>query len=406
MIDIENKFVPTAKVGTSKLFENTETAFRSYSFFSLFRGVLLFTAIQSKMLVNKGAQLLLFLLENNVPVKPIIKSTVYNHFCGGVTLEDCQPTLLKIANSNSNSILDYAKEGVVDKDQFDKNRNEIFKCLEFATQQSSVPFVVFKPTALGRFAIYEKVTANQTLELKEQEEWKVIKERFYAICKRAIECNISILVDAEESWIQGAIDDLVLQLMSYYNKDKVFVYNTLQFYRKDRLKYLELISNKAKMEGFRIGVKIVRGAYMEKESKRAKTMGYENPICKSKVATDELFNRGLIYMINNLETIAIYVGTHNEESCYLMMHLMRKMHIPKNTPLIWFGQLYGMSDHITYNLSKEGYNTTKYLPYGSVKEAMPYLIRRAQENSSVKGQSSRELQLLKKEVKRRLGIRS
>jgi len=264
-----------------------------------------------------------------------------------------------------------------------------------------MPIVVFKPTGFGRFALYEKQSADMPLTEEEMDEWDRVVARFDTICRVAKENEVEVLIDAEESWMQGAADQLVEKMMSRYNTEKPVVFNTLQCYRWDRFEYLKVLYQKAKEKGFFIGLKIVRGAYMEKERQRAEEMGYVSPICESKLATDESFNNCMEFILRNINDISVFIGSHNEQSSYLAMKLIDELGLEKNDKRIWFGQLYGMSDHISFNLAKEGYNVAKYIPFGPVKDVMPYLIRRAEENTSVAGQTNRELELIKRERRRR-----
>lgn len=264
-----------------------------------------------------------------------------------------------------------------------------------------MPFSVFKPTGLGRLKIWQKVTEGATLTEEESKEWGRVKDRYEAVCKEAYDKNITLLIDAEETWMTKAADDLCEEMMEKYNKERPVVFNTLQCYRWDRLDYLKAAHKRAKAKHFKLGYKIVRGAYMEKENERAEEKGYPSPICKSKQETDQVFNDVMTYIMEHIDDIGLFVGTHNEMSTYLAMDKMAALGIAKDDRRVWFGQLYGMSDHITFNLAKEGYNVAKYIPFGPVRDVMPYLIRRAEENTSVAGQTSRELDLLKKERKRR-----
>ena len=259
----------------------------------------------------------------------------------------------------------------------------------------------FKPTGFGRLYLYQKKSEGKPFNQQEQEEWDRVVARYHKVCKLAKEKDVELLIDAEETWMQDAADELVEEMMRTYNTEVPIVYNTLQLYRWDRLDYLKELHKRSKQEGFCLGIKIVRGAYMEKERERAEEKGYPSPICKSKEETDYYFNETLKYILNNLNDISLFVGTHNEESSYLTMDLMDSLNIKKNDNRVWFGQLYGMSDHITFNLAHQGYNVAKYVPFGPVKDVMPYLIRRAEENTSVAGQTSRELNLLKMEKERR-----
>ncbi|MFN7014560.1 MAG: proline dehydrogenase family protein, partial [Bacteroidia bacterium] len=292
-------------------------------------------------------------------------------------------------------------EGKEEEAQFDAALEMTLKTIEFAKERAAIPFAVFKPTGFGRFYLYEKIGEKQPLTVEEQKEWDRVVERFDLVCKAAHEKDVALLIDGEESWMQDAADDVVTNMMRKYNKDKAIVFNTLQLYRHDRLDYLKQLHEQAKAEGFYIGMKLVRGAYMEKENKRAEEKGYPTPICASKEATDINYDTTVAYMMEHLDRMAIFAGTHNELSSYKLIELMEAKGVLKNDNRIWFGQLYGMSDNISYNLAEHGYNVAKYLPFGPVRDVMPYLIRRAEENTSVAGQTSRELNLLKTERDRR-----
>jgi proline dehydrogenase len=299
------------------------------------------------------------------------------------------------------AILDYSVEGKEKEDQFDFALKKTMEVLDFVKEKDAIPFAVFKPTGMGRFKIYEKVSAGSQLDAKEQEEWNRIVQRYDRICQKAHDMEVALLIDAEESWMQDAADDIALEMMRKYNSERPVVFNTAQMYRWDRLDYLKKLKSLATDEGFKVGIKVVRGAYMEKENDRAEEMGYKSPICESKQATDENFDAAIDFMVEHLDTFSIFAGTHNEASTYRLIDLMQANGIAVDDNRIWFGQLYGMSDHITYNLAAHGYNVAKYLPYGPVRDVMPYLIRRAEENTSVAGQTTRELSLLKKEKERR-----
>jgi proline dehydrogenase len=383
------------------LFENTEIAFSIKSDSELDRAFYLFEMIKRQPLVKIGTAVTKFALKTHLPVEGIIRATVFDHFCGGVTEEDCMPIIDKMYSKNVHSVLDYSAEGKEVEEQFDLALGKTLNNIKFGKEKESLPFAVFKPTGFGRFEIYQKLTEGEKLNQKEEVEWLRIKERYDKVCKAAYDADVPILIDAEETWMQDAADDLIEAMMKKYNSEKVIVFGTLQLYRKDRLDYLKKLHVRAKDQGFKVGMKLVRGAYMEKERERAEEKGYKDPICVDKAATDKLFNDVLKYMFDNLDDMAIFLGTHNEESSYLLMDLVIKSGLDKKDERIWFGQLFGMSDHISYNLAKEGYNVAKYLPYGPVRDVMPYLIRRAEENTSVEGQTNRELQLLTRERKRR-----
>ena len=386
-----------------KIFENTQNAFSLKSDTELDRAYFLFKMIAVQPLVRIGTAVTNFALNANLPVEGLIRATVFDHFCGGISEEDCIPVVDKMFTKGVSSVLDYSVEGKEDEAHFDDAMNMTLKIIDFAKEKNAIPFAVFKPTGFGRFELYEKLGEGQTLTQTEQEQWNRVEERFEKVCKKAFENDISLLIDGEESWMQDAADELVARMMQKYNKQKPIVYNTLQMYRWDRLDYLKKLHEQAKTDGFYIGMKLVRGAYMEKENKRADEKGYKSPICESKQATDDNFDAAVSYMLNNIDKMAIFAGTHNELSSYTLMEKMQEKNISKNDARLWFGQLYGMSDNISYNLANEGYNVAKYLPFGPVKDVMPYLIRRAEENTSVAGQTSRELLLIKTERDRRKG---
>ena len=384
-----------------KIFNNTEIAFALKTDTELDRAYFLFKMIDNEPLVRIGTAVTNFALKAHLPVEGLIRATVFDHFCGGTTEEDCLAVVDKMYTKGVSSVLDYSVEGKEEEEQFDAALEMTLKTVEFAKERSAIPFAVFKPTGLGRFYLYEKIGEKQPLTLEEQNEWNRVVSRFDLICKTAYENDVALLIDGEESWMQDAADDLVTEMMRKYNKEKTIVFNTLQLYRWDRLDYLKKLHKQAQEEGFFIGMKLVRGAYMEKENKRAEEKGYPTPICESKEATDVNYDVTMKYMMDHLDIMSIFAGTHNELSSYKVMELMESKGIAKNDSRIWFGQLYGMSDNISYNLAHHGYNVAKYLPFGPVRDVMPYLIRRAEENTSVAGQTSRELNLLKIERNRR-----
>jgi proline dehydrogenase len=387
-----------------KIFDNTQNAFSLKSDTELERAYFLFKLIDSEPLVKIGTAVTNFALKAHLPVEGLIRATVFDHFCGGVSEDDCIPVVDKMYTVGGvSSVLDYSVEGKEDESAFDDAMNKTLKIINFAKEKKAIPFAVFKPTGFGRFELYEKLGEGQTLNEAEQQEWNRVVERFDRVCKAAHENDIALLIDGEESWMQDAADDLVADMMRKYNKNKAIVYNTLQMYRWDRLDYLKKLHAQAQQEGFHIGMKLVRGAYMEKENKRAEEKNYKSPICPSKQATDYNFDDAVAYMMEHIDTMAVFAGTHNEDSSYKLMEMMAHKGIAKNDFRVWFGQLYGMSDNISFNLAAEGYNVAKYLPFGPVKDVMPYLIRRAEENTSVAGQTSRELTLIKNERDRRKG---
>ena len=382
-------------------FNNTKIAFHLKSDSELERAYFLFKMISIEPLVRIGTAATNFALRAHLPVEGLIRSTVFDHFCGGVNEEDCVPTIDKMYASKVYSVLDYSVEGKGVESQFDLALETILNLIEFSKDKEALPIAVFKPSAFGSFDLYQKVSENKTLTASEINEWERLKVRFEKVCASGKLNNVKILIDAEESWIQKAVDDLILELMQTFNTDALIVYSTLQTYRWDRLDYLKEIHIKAKQNNFKLGFKVVRGAYMEKERQLAKELGYKSPICDTKEITDALFNDTITYILSNLDSIHLFIGTHNEESSQLALELMETSNISNNDPRVWFGQLYGMSDHISFNLSEQGYNVAKYVPFGPVKDVMPYLIRRAEENTSIAGQTSRELSLIKKEKQRR-----
>lgn len=383
------------------IFENTSTAFALKTDSELERAYFLFKMIANEPLVRIGTAMTNFAIKANLPVEGLIRATVFDHFCGGVNEEDCLPVVDKMWNKGVCSVLDYSVEGKAEEATFDEALQKILRILDFVKEKDSIPFAVFKPSGFGRFSLYVKVNEGQQLNASEAKEWQRILERFDKVCKKAQDLEVSLLIDGEESWMQDAADQLVEDLMRKYNIDKVIVFNTLQMYRWDRMDYLKGLHERGLKDGFKIGMKVVRGAYMEKENIRAEENGYQTPICPTKKATDENFDTAIQYILENIDVISLFAGTHNENSSYRQMELMQELALENTDHRIWFGQLYGMSDHISFNLAHKGYNVAKYLPFGPVKDVMPYLIRRAEENTSVAGQTTRELGLLKKERKRR-----
>ncbi|GAA3607363.1 proline dehydrogenase family protein [Flavivirga amylovorans] len=388
-------------MSTDRIFDNTEIAFSLKNDSELERAYFLFKMISIQPLVRIGTAATNFAIKANLPIEGLIRSTVFDHFCGGVNEEDCLPVIDKMYLKGVSSVLDYSVEGKESEKEFDSATNTILKIIDFAKDIDAIPIAVFKPTGFGRLDLYEKIGSREALTKKEQEEWANVVNRFDVVCKKAKDNDVAVLIDAEESWMQGAADELVTKMMQKYNTEKPIVYNTLQMYRHDRLTFLENEHQKAKKGNYFLGYKLVRGAYMEKENDRADEKGYKSPICINKEATDENFDKALLYMIENLDCMSLFAGTHNENSSYLLMQLMASNNLKNNDSRIWFGQLYGMSDHISFNLADKGYNVAKYIPFGPVKDVMPYLIRRAEENTSVAGQTGRELSLLTKEKKRR-----
>ncbi len=388
-------------MATQRLFDNTKIAFDLKSDSELERAYFLFKMISHQPLVRIGTAATNFALKAHLPVEGLIRSTVFDHFCGGVNEDDCLSVIDKMYSKGVCSVLDFSVEGKEEEANFDAAMQKTLKIINFADEKEAMPIAVFKPTGFGRFHLYQKKGEGKAFTEEEAQEWNRVVARFNKVCQLAKEKDVEVLIDAEESWMQDAADELCEEMMRLYNTEKPIVYNTLQLYRWDRLDYLKQLHERAKRDKFTIGVKIVRGAYMEKERDRAEEKGYPSPICATKEATDINFNQTLEYILNHLDVISVFIGTHNEQSSYLAMELMEKFNITKNDNRVWFGQLYGMSDHISFNLAAQGYNVAKYVPFGPVKDVMPYLIRRAEENTSVAGQTSRELNLLKQEKARR-----
>ena len=384
-----------------RIFEDTQTAFALKTDSELERAYFLFKLIANEPLVKIGTAVTNFAIKAHLPVEGLIRATVFDHFCGGVNEDDCMPVVDKMWEKGVYSVLDYSVEGKESEDPLDNSLAKNLELLDFVREIEAMPFAVFKPTGYGRFALYEKISAGKELTPVESVEWNRVVGRFDATSKKAFDLDVALLIDAEESWMQDAADDLVEEMMRKYNKEKAIVFNTLQMYRWDRMDYLKELHQRALKDGFKIGIKVVRGAYLEKENERAQEMGYPTPMCPTKKATDENFDECVAYILENLDTISLFSGTHNEESCYKLMELMDEKGIARDDDRIGFGQLYGMSDHISFNLAEKGYNVAKYVPFGPVKDVMPYLIRRAEENTSVAGQTNRELELIKKERKRR-----
>ncbi|MEK9756533.1 MAG: proline dehydrogenase family protein [Bacteroidota bacterium] len=383
------------------LLDNTKNGFILKSNFELNKAYFLFKIISSRTLTNIGKNLLNISLKLKLPIHFLVRSTVFKQFCSGETLDESYETVKKLNEKNVKSYLHYSVEGVENEDSYDSSHDDVKEAITFASKKNILDFTVFKPTAIASSILLEKISKGIELSNEEKILYDKVLTRFDNICKLAAEKNIKILIDAEESWIQDAIDDLALKMMIRYNKTSAIVYNTSQMYRHDRLDYLKQLHKIAKEKKFFIGIKLVRGAYIEKENIRAKKLNYKSPICSSKKETDINFDNGAKYILSSLEYFSLFCGTHNENSIYSIINLMNKNNLKMQNPNIWFGQLFGMSDNISFNLAEQGYNVIKYLPYGPIKEVIPYLIRRAEENTSVKGQTSRELELIKKELVRR-----
>lgn len=382
-------------------FNNTEISFSGKSNKDLNRSYWLFKMVSNSTFVKLGKTLTTFAIKTHLPIKGLIKATIFKQFCGGETIEECERTIQELGKFNIGTILDYSVEGKETEPDFDACTKETIETIHKAKNSKHIPFCVFKVTGLARFDLLEKVSAKTNLSAEEQKEYGRVQLRVNSICKEAHAAGIPIFIDAEESWIQEAIDNLANQMMVLYNTEKAIVYNTYQMYRKDRLAYLKLSFEKAKENNHLFGAKLVRGAYMEKERARAVERNYPSPIQDNKENTDRDYDAAVEFCVEHADRIAICAGTHNENSSMKLAELMQSKNIAASNKHIYFSQLLGMSDHISFNLANEGYNVAKYVPYGPVREVLPYLIRRAQENTSVKGQTGRELSLIIKELNRR-----
>lgn len=383
-------------------FTNTEVAFSHLSDRELKQTSWLFSLMNRPWLVKYGSALGLWAVEHNMPfAETIVRGTIFDQFCGGTTLLNCQKTIDRLASLNTLTILDYGAEAKETELDFNHTMNENIRAIDFATGNKNIPVLSTKITGIARFGLLEKIQAEQALTREDIGEYRNVLKRLDAVCYHAANKGVSVFIDAEESWIQDTIDHLVWLMMKRYNKERVVVYNTFQLYRHDRLKFLTESFDNARRDGFILGAKLVRGAYMEKERDRAEEMGYDSPINPDKQSTDDLYNTALRFCIDNLDKMAVCNASHNADSAQLMVELMAKKGIPSDHPNALFSQLYGMSDNITFNLAKAGFRVGKYMPYGQVNEVIPYLIRRAQENTSVAGDAGREYALVLEEMKRR-----
>ncbi|MCW3123681.1 MAG: Proline dehydrogenase [Flavipsychrobacter sp.] len=382
-------------------FDNTEIAFKYRSDKELKRARFLFSSMGSPVLTSIGMKMTSLAISWNLPVKGLIRHTLFDQFCGGETMDEAAKTAAVIGKYGVDTILDYGVEGKESEEDFDTAVPEFIKAIEYAAKNKNIPFISIKITGFAHFALLEKIHAETLLTEEENAAWKRVFLRIDRICKAAADNKIMVLVDAEESWIQKPVDDLADAMMDRYNKTRAVVYNTFQMYRHDRLVFLKESYEFARSKGFILGAKLVRGAYMEKERNRAAEKGYPSPIQPNKEATDKDYNDAVLFCLQHLDDLALFVGTHNEESNLLAAVYMHEHHIPAGTDRVHFSQLYGMSDNISFNLAHAGYNVAKYLPYGPVKDVLPYLMRRAQENTSVAGQTGRELMLISREIARR-----
>ena len=384
------------------IFNDTKIAFAEKSTAQLEKAKWMFTAIKYPSLTNVGINVLNFTIKNNFPlVTDLVKTTLFEQFCGGETREQSMKVVDKMFTHHVGSIFDYAIEGKEEEAAFDTTCQEIKENIKFAIGNPAIPFVVFKPTGFGRLDLYADVSAGKELTSSEKEEWQRVRNRYEEVCKMAYDNKVILMIDAEESWMQDAVDHLVNEMMEKYNQEKAYIWNTIQMYRTGRLEYMAQDLERAKSKNYFLGYKFVRGAYMEKERERAAEKNYPDPIQPTKEATDDNYNAAVDFVLENLDRVAAFFGTHNEKSTELAIDKMKTLGLAHDDERLHFGQLYGMSDNITYWLGENKYNACKYLPYGPVKDVVPYLTRRAQENTSVAGQTGRELSLIQKELERR-----
>ncbi len=382
-------------------FENTEVAFKAKSNYQVKKTWFLFWLLSFTWFVGIASKITLFLLKIRLPIEWLIRHTLYQQFCGGSNRRECQKTVQELARFGVGTILDYAIEGAKTEAVFDSTKAELLETINLAKGNKAIPFTVFKVTGVADFALLAKVQSKFPLTSDEKNSFEKVKTRVFELCQKAADNNVCIFIDAEESWIQNVIDDMALELMRKHNGKKAIVYNTIQFYRTDRLEYLKSLIAIAKKENFILGFKLVRGAYMEKEREHAKASGAPSPVFSTRQETDKSFNTALTVCVDNLEFVSFCAGTHNQESTELLLSLLLEKQISPSHKHVCFSQLYGMGDNLTYNLASNGYNVSKYVPYGPVQAMMPYLFRRAQENSSIQGQTTRELELVNMEMNRR-----
>ena len=384
-------------------FRNTEIAFRSKSDGDLRRAKLLFKCMSKRWIVKSGKYLSEIAQAIHFPIAWALKPTIYSQFVGGENLQECIPVAKSLREFGVWSIFDNSVEGGGTEEFIRENFDEAVRSIIFTKENEKVAYSVFKPTALAPAEILEKKSEGRELTEEEAKIYERFVERFDLLCKKAFEEDVRILVDAEDYCYQAEVDRLTEAAMRKYNQKRAIVFATLQMYRHDRLPYLEYLHADGKKCGYKPGIKFVRGAYMEKERERAKRMGYQDPICKDKASTDVNYNSGVEYVVEHIEDMELFCGTHNEKSNLLLAALIDKKGLAKDDSRIFFAQLYGMSDNISYNLADAGYNVAKYVPYAPVKGVLPYLVRRAEENTAIAGQTSRELELIETEVRRRKG---
>ena len=384
-------------------FDDTEIAFRKKSDADLKSAFWLFKVISSNFLTTIGPPITNFALKLGLPLEPLIKRTVFKQFCGGETIAECEWVISQLALGKVGTILDYAVEGEEREEVFDETAEEIIRTIGRAIGDSRIPLTVFKPTGVARFGLLEKITAKQELSVEETKELNKLETRIDKICRTAFEAGVPVMIDAEESWIQDAVDELVLKMMRRYNRERIIVCLTYQLYRRGILSAIKRDIALAAEESFMLGAKLVRGAYMEKERERARKLGYPSPIQPDKEATDKQYDEACTYCVDHIDHVALIAGTHNENSCRKLVRVMESRGMPSDHKHIYFSQLLGMGDNLSFNLADAGYNVAKYVPYGPVKAVLPYLFRRAEENTAIAGQTGRELSLIIKEKRRRAG---
>ncbi len=383
-------------------FENTRNGFAYKSDKELKKAYRIFSFMKYPWLVKIGSFLGAIAIKMRLPIQWIIRNTIFEQFCGGETLKEVAQTAFHLHKYGVACVLDYGVEASDGEDNYNQAVKEIQNEISYAGTHPGIPMISLKITGFIRTKLLEKYHKNkEKLNKKEKEEWDKGCQRIDTICQDAYRHKISVLIDAEETWIQQAVDDIALQMMEKYNKERATIYNTYQLYLKDRIEVIKAHRNIAKEGKYLSGIKIVRGAYMDKERDRAEEKGVPSPIQPDKKATDEDYNKAIIWCLEHLDFVALFIGTHNEESCMLAAKHLHQMQLPHNHSHVHFSQLFGMSDNITFNLAKSGYNVSKYIPYGPIKDVFPYLIRRSKENSSISGQMGRELRYLKEEVNRR-----
>lgn len=389
------------EISPSVSFDDTANTFRYKSDSRLRKANFIFTIVNHPFISRLATGAVKLGMSWGLPIKGLVRATVFDHFCGGETIESTEGTVQHLGRFNVKTILDYSVEGKKTEEGFDKTAEEILNTFDKAKSSEHIPFCVFKMTGMGNGVLFEKIQSGQSLTSAEDDAYQKVRDRVDRICSKAAQMGIPVMVDAEESWLQNPVDQIVYEMMAKYNQTRAIVFNTYQLYRSDMLGNLKDAFHRAAMHNYFLGVKLVRGAYMEKERERASEKGYLSPICTTKEETDTRFNKALVFCLDNKQRVSILCGSHNEYSNHFLTVLMQKHSMLPSDKRVWFAQLLGMSDNISFNLANAGYNVAKYVPYGPVEAVMPYLLRRASENTSVAGQSSRELSMIRKELSRR-----